>query len=285
VPKLVGNISAYFRRIAQFAITTSLFLGLNFALVVYFSAVFYEIVVPVRILLLAILTTIAVYSLNKVTDQIEDDINKPDTTSKHQQYFIILAVVCYIITLVISFIEGPIVLLVSLITLFIGAIYSVKIFKTLPKLKALGMKNITVAFTWAFTGSLLPALVGTATIEKILLVFLYIFTQIFVNTVLFDTLDIRGDKAINAKTIPLWLGKKKTAYLLLIVNSLLFLWLGACFTSGLFINYLPAAAFGIFYNYGIIWYFTKKENKRFNAEVFVDGEWIFITALLWLIIH
>jgi 4-hydroxybenzoate polyprenyltransferase len=239
---------------------------------------------PHAIILLVFLTTIAVYGLNKLTDKREDSINKSNRSAKIQAYFVIPTIICYIITIAAGIIEGPYVFLILLTPLFIGFIYSVKLFKSLPRLKLLSIKSVLVTFSWAFTGALLPAVTGTTIpTEKILLVFLYLFIQVFVNAVLFDIIDMHGDEAINAKTIPLQLGERRTAHFLLIINSLLVLWLGFCFTSGLFIKYLPAIMFGMLYSYGLIWYFTKNEDKRFQAEIIADGEWIPITILLWLI--
>jgi 4-hydroxybenzoate polyprenyltransferase len=279
-----NNLKTQLSNIVHFFVSSSLFLALNSVLVVYFSAILYEVKVPPTILLLAFFTTIAVYSLNKLTDRTEDNINKPNQTTKIQSRFITPTIVCYAIALSIAFTKGYIVFLVLLIPLLIGFVYSVKLFKPLPRFKLLNIKSVLVTFSWAFTGALLPTLTDTTiATEKILLVFLYLFIQIFVNAILFDILDMRGDKAINAKTMPLRFGKKKATYFLCIVNSLLFLWLGFCFTAGLFTKYLPVIMFGMIYSYGLIWYFTKNENKRFHAEIIADGEWIPIVIFLWLI--
>ncbi|MCL2476794.1 UbiA family prenyltransferase [Candidatus Bathycorpusculum sp.] len=272
------------RKVTHFFVTSSLFLAINSALIVYFSASFYEIKVPPIILLQTFLTTIAVYGLNKVTDQTEDNINKPDQTTKFQAYFIIPATICYIITLITGIIEGPLFFLVTLIPLLIGFVYSVKISKTLPRLKEItGVKSISVTFSWAFICAVLPSLIGTVEPVKVALAFGYIFIQMFINVTIFDIIDIPGDKAANTKTIPQFLGKERTAYFLFIVNSMLLIWFSICFVYGLFIKYLPVTVFGMIYSYVLIWYFTKNSDKRFYAEVIVDGEWIPIVALLLLI--
>jgi 4-hydroxybenzoate polyprenyltransferase len=273
-----------FLRVVRFFTSSSLFLALNSALVVYFSFILYEIEVSPLILLAAFLSTFAVYSLNKVTDKTEDSINKPEQTTKAQKYYLIPSIVSCIISLAIGLMEGPLVFLVLLTPLIVGFVYSVKISKLLPRLKeVLGVKSVLVAFSWAFTGSFLPALMGFVTAEKIFLVFMYIFIQLFVNTVLFDVLDMSGDGVSQVKTIPLRLGKTRTAHLLFLANSLLLLWLVCCFVFGLFLRYLPAAAFGVFYGYGLIWYFTKNSGKRLSAELMVDGEWLPIVAFLGVI--
>jgi hypothetical protein len=48
-------------------------------------------------------------------------------------------------------------MLLVITPLVIGVIYSVKLFPFLPRLKeVVGVKSISVAFSWALTGSLLP---------------------------------------------------------------------------------------------------------------------------------
>jgi uncharacterized repeat protein (TIGR02543 family) len=286
--KIISKTTFYFGKIMQIFTSNSLFLALNFVLVIYFSASLYEINVPIVILLLSALTTIAIYSLNKVTDKEEDKINKPNQNTKLQPYFIATAIICYLIVFIVGIIEGTRVFLVLLTPLIIGAIYSIKISKKLPRLKEiLGVKNIAVAFSWAFTGAILPAIINTVATKEIILIFLYIFTQLFINTMLFDTLDMPGDKAANIKTMPLHLGEKKNMYFLIIINSLLLLWTGFCFISNTFTKYLHITTFGILYTYGTIWYFTKNKNKnkRLLTEILVDGQWIPIITLILLTIH
>jgi 4-hydroxybenzoate polyprenyltransferase len=264
-------------------ISSPIFISLVFVFVAIFSCRLYHVAVSPIILLLAFLTTVAVYSLNRVTDQTEDAINKSNQNPKNQSYFIMSTAICHLIVLTVSIIMGIQVFLVFITPLVIGFIYSVKIFKPLPRLKTvLGVKNIAVAFSWAFTGSLLPILTGTASTKEISLVFLYIFIQFFIGAVLFDNFDTVGDKAVNVKTIPLQLGKKKNRQFLLIINSLLLLWLIYCITTSTFTKYLPAIIFGILHSYVNIWYFTTDKPKKQLKEILIDGQWVSITILCCL---
>ena len=279
---LYVSLLLYFGKIVRFFTSTSLFLVLNFVFVVYFSAVLYDVDVSPVILLLAFFMMFAIYSLNKVTDRVEDAINKHSKNTKYHLCFLISAIVCYTIVPAIGLTLGTRVFLVLLIPLFIGFIYSVQLSKSLHRLKEMrGVKSVAVAFSWALPGALLPALATTVAVEQIVLVFLYIFIQLFINTVLFDIIDMPGDRAAKIKTIPIQLGKTKTTYILLIVNSLVILWLSFCLTSGLFIKYLPVAALGMLYSYGTIWYFPKHENKRLLADILIDGQWTLLLMFLW----
>jgi uncharacterized repeat protein (TIGR02543 family) len=287
IRKVSSKIVLYFGKILYFLTASSLFLALNFALVVYFSTILYDATITPINLLLAALITIAIYSLNKVTDRTEDAINKPDQKTKNQSYFIIPATVCYISALIVGITEGIQVVLVLLVPLIMGIIYSVKISKSLPRLKEIiGIKNVAVAFSWAFTGSLLPALIATVGHKEIILVFIYIFIQLFINTVLFDIIDVTGDNAAGVKTIPLRLKTEKNIqHFLLIINSLLLIWLTFCFISNTFTKYLPVTIFGVLYSYVTIYYFTSdKKTKRLLAEILIDGQWIPIVVFMWLLI-
>ena len=124
-------------------------------------------------------------------------------------------------------------------------------------------------------GALLPAALAQVDLTKIILLFIYIFIQLLINTVIFDALDVKGDAASKVKTIPMALGREKTKRALFSVNSVLWLWMGYCLFHGFFLSYLPALCFGVFYSYVMIWFFTsERERKRFTAEVLVDGEWV-----------
>jgi len=284
VTKVTSHLLLCLEKILAFFSTYSLLPGLVFVFTVYFSTILYKVEVSPIILLLSFLTMFGIYSLNKVTDFAEDTINKPNRNTKSRLFLIISAFTGYFSVFIISITYGIQMFLVCLVPLTIGFVYSVKVSKSLHRLKEiLYVKNLVVAFSLAFPGALLPALTNTVAIEKIVMVFLYIFIQFFINTVLFDIIDMPGDKAAGIKTIPLQIGKKKTTYLLLLINSLLLPWLIICRISGMFIKYLPVTAFGMLYSYGIIWYFTSKENKRFQAEMLIDGAWLPIIILLLLI--
>lgn len=77
------------------------------------------------------------------------------------------------------------------------------------------------------------------------------------------------------RTIPVFLGRKKTMNLLIILNSTLLLWLVYSYYSGFFLSYLPILIFSIFYGYGYILYYSREGRKVGKSiDLVVDGEWI-----------
>ncbi len=270
-------------RVLRFLTSSSLYLALNGSLVVVFGYFLYRIEMSFFILLAAFLATYSVYGLNKATDKAEDVVNRPDVASKNPKYFVISSVVAMMFSLGIGAMEGPWVVAVLLTPLVVGMVYSVRISKRVPRIKeVLGAKSLSVAFSWAFTGSFLPAVMHPVLFEESVLVFSYIFVSLLVNTVLFDVLDLRGDSVSGIKTIPFALGLSKTKKLLLGVHSCLVVWVVYCLLRGLFLNFMPALVFGVFYGYFFILYFLSNRRMRLRAELMVDGSWVPLIATMVL---
>lgn len=268
--------------------SNSLFLALNGALVVVFASLLYGCfsVIHHELFLAAFLVTFAVYCLNNITDTKEDAINRPGSLSKKRIRYLTASAVAMTASIVIASLNGWLSLIIIILPLLVGFVYSVPITKSVPRLKEIfGVKSLTVAFSWASTGALLPLTVQFIDPTVIGLVFMYIFVSIFVNTVAFDALDMKGDLFSGVKTIPIVLGRKVSQILLLAINSTLVVWMIYCFFNGIFGTLLFALAFGIAYEYVIILYFFRPKAKRLHAELTVDGVWLPIVFLMKLIIH
>ena len=113
-----------------------------------------------------------------------------------------------------------------------------------------------------------------------MLIFYFFFIKLFVNTVIFDVRDIKGDRISGVRTIPVVFGREKTKNLLLGLNSTLIIWLALSYFMGFFRQYLLVFIFCIFYGYLYILYFCKDGLKAGNSfDLFVDGEWVIIAIL------
>ena len=270
----------------KFLTSSSIFLAFNGALVVVFADLLYGDQIPVELLLAAFLATFSVYGLNKVTDRREDEINKPENKSRGTMYYLVPSIVAMLVSLAIGVTVGALALLILALPLVIGFAYSFPITKSMPRLKEIvGVKSIVVALSWAITGAFLPITLQSTAINKIILVFIYIFAQIFVNTVIFDVLDMKGDFVSGVKTIPLAFGRKKTGKLLSVINGSLIIWIVYCLISGVFVSFIPAIAFGVLYGYAIIWCFFRENCQRFFAELIVDGEWLPVVCLVRVLLR
>jgi len=264
--------------------STSVFLGLNALLVAAFSSLLYGVEVRPVILAIAFLATFSVYNMNRATDRAEDSINRPETASMGNLFFLVPSIAASALCLALSASVGAQALLVVLASFTASIAYSVKLSPTIPRGKeVVGLKSALVALSWGLTGALLPASAQSVDPAKIALVFAYIAVQLFVNTVLCDVRDVEGDRASGVRTLPMALGLGGTRSLLLVANSLLLPWLAICASRGLFQEYMPALLFGAVYGYLIVLAFSGRGRGRLLVELTVDGEWIPLVALMALL--
>ncbi len=273
-------------KIVKFVTSSSLLLAVDGPLILLFGYFLYGVPVQYVLLVAASLCVFAVYSLNKVTDKIEDSINRPETVSKSKKYYVVPSVVAIVLGLVLGVTVNLMAVLILMAPLVIGLLYSVKISGSLPRLKEVtGVKSLMVALSWSLYGAFLPLVLQPVGFDKVFWVFAYVFIQVFVNTILFDFLDMKGDLASGTRTIPIKLGRNKTRWLLFASNSVLCLWLVSCGLNGLFLNFMPALGFGVLYTYVLIWNFSRDGVQRLQAELMVDGQWIPIVALMRLFLR
>jgi 4-hydroxybenzoate polyprenyltransferase len=265
--------------------STSLFIAVNGLAVTAFGLLVYGIALNLNLLFAAFLVTFAVYGLNKFTDKIEDNINRPEISPKVKSFQLVLSVTFMIIGLLIGVLEG-VNAFVSLISpVIIGVIYSIKISKATPRLKEIvGVKSVAVGLSWAILGGVLPQSSSTASVEISVLIFVFVFVKVLVGTILCDVLDIKGDAVSGIETVPIRLGLRKTKRVLLILNSLGLFWLLYCINKGLLLQLIPALLFGVLFGYFTIWWFLREKCRRVTASLMLDLEWIPILAIGYLFI-
>jgi 4-hydroxybenzoate polyprenyltransferase len=246
---------------------------------VYFSFLLYGFIINFNLLLSSFLLTFTVYSLDKLTNIKEDSISLPERAgfiSKHKKALTYITVCSYIFSLILSFLEKPFAVLVVLFPLCIGLIYSIKISDFRLKDKT-GVKNITIAFSWALIGSLLPLAASFSNYIVISFIFYFFFIRVFIGSILFDVRDIEGDSLNGVRTIPVFLGIKQTKKLLLLLNLTLIPWLLFSYFRGYFHRYLLVLMIAIFYGYLHILHFCRERIKPGKLlDLLVDGEFIII---------
>lgn len=273
-------------KVLKFMVSSSVLLALNGVMVVVFGFFLDSATIVLPLLFAAFLVTFSVYGLNKFTDKAEDSINRPETLSKASGYYLVFSIAAMGFGFLIGLWEGILAFFVLCAPVIIGVIYSVRLSKSIPRLKEIvGVKSLVVALSWALTGSLLPDSFCKASFQVIAIVFIYIFIRVFVGATLCDVLDKKGDLASGVETIPIRLGRSKTKKLLIFLNSLGILLPIYCVATGTLIRFIPAQLFGVLYGYLAIWFFFKTNCKRFTAGLMLDGEWIPIVIIICLLIR
>ena len=241
------------------------------------------------LLLAAFLATFSIYTFNLVTDKQEDAVNFPE----RRRYFItnslslgLITIGCYSVALIIGWLVTPISVPVLCIPLTVGLMYSIRIHGVRLKNIFIG-KNAAVSFSWALEASLLPAVFVIRT-PAVLLIFTFIFFKGFINTILFDVRDMRGDLRAQVATIPSIIGISSTRTLLVGLNSMLVVWLIFAVQQTTFLFFLPVFVFCLAFGYFYIFYLTRhKPVPKMHYGLILDGEWILLLVLFlisfWLL--
>jgi 4-hydroxybenzoate polyprenyltransferase len=202
-----------------------------------------------------------------------------DFVEKYKNFIISSVLVSYFAALYLSFLKNPIAVIIIIFPLCIGVVYSIKISNFRLK-DIIGIKNISVALSWALIGTFLPVVTSSSNFVIISLIFYFFFIRVFIGSILFDARDIEGDTMIGVSTIPVILGINKTKKLLLFLNSTLILWLILSYFMGFFHDYLFVLIFSIVYSYLNILHFCREGIKIGKSlDLLVDGEWIPIVIL------
>jgi 4-hydroxybenzoate polyprenyltransferase len=273
-------------KVLRFIVSSSLLLALNGVMVVVFGYFLNGTTIMPPLLLAAFLITFSVYGLNKFTDKTEDAINRPETFPRATGYYLIFSIVSMTFGFLIGLWEGILDFFVLCAPVVIGIIYSVKISKSIPRLKEIvGVKSLVVAVSWALTGAFLPDPFFATKLEIIAVIFVFIFIRVFVGATLCDLLDKNGDLASGVETIPIRLGREKTKKLLLFINSLGLILPIYCVAAGVLIGCVFVLLFGVLFGYLAIWFFFKKNCNRLHAGLILDGEWIPIVIITCLLIR
>ncbi|NJD76777.1 MAG: prenyltransferase [Candidatus Methanoperedens sp.] len=239
----------------------------------------------ITIYLAAFLVIYATYTLDRATGGKEDKINKKEFISARKN----IALVFCLVTLAAGswlFLQENL-LIISFLPFIIGYVYSkgINIGRISLKLKGnFGMKNLTVALTWS---SIISAIILRWVSIPIVLLFVFPFFAIksFINTVIYDFRDIKGDSAAGIKTLPIFLGERRTRSLLQSMHITLHLWIATAMFLG-FVRpqvtvLMTLGLTGLIYTR----YYTRasRENeskcRRIMRDVIVDGEFIMAVIL------
>ena len=136
-------------------------------------------------------------------------------------------------------------------------------------------KNLTVSISWALESAFLPYVVKVS--EVVIFLCLFIFIKGMINTILFDMRDVKGDAKAGIETIPVKLGRKKTFFLLLFLNTIL---IPLIIISGNIVqNYIHLLYLVVLYGYIYIIYFYMRPNHKLLYSIVVDDEWV-----LWMLL-
>jgi 4-hydroxybenzoate polyprenyltransferase len=274
-----------------FLMFTSLFVGIAGSGMVYVAAFIQGVACGPAPLAIMFLVGFSVYNLNRKTDEAEDAINRADRysfTKKFEKHLFIAALVTYGLALAIAALYGVETVLVVLIPLVAGILYSIPCLPSATGYRRLKeipvVKNLVVGFAWGTTLTFIPLLVTDTPATMVTAITLVFFsTYAFIASTLPDIRDRGGDAQAGVRTIPVVIGEERTLTLITVMN--LVIGASATIISALFLSPVPALLFGVstIYLYLCIRNFTRAKRKDIACDILTDGQFLIIGFIVYCV--
>ncbi len=225
-PFALPDLHGFFRTFVDFLLFSSLFMGMQGVGMVYISYVIQGLAPSPAVLAIMLLVPLAVYNMNRKTDEEEDSVNHPDRfkfTKRFGKPLEYGAYVAYALAVLIAVPFGWETVLVTLVPLLAGILYSVPLlprsfgYRRLKEIPV--MKNLVVGSSWAIILVFLPCSVAgvPVTIQTILCLVLF-FSYVFIASAMPDMRDREGDAMAGVVTIPVMIGVDRTKQVLGALN-------------------------------------------------------------------
>jgi 4-hydroxybenzoate polyprenyltransferase len=261
-------------------LTGSILVGISGVFKLHIAFLLLGIAPDLKTYLACFLIIYATYTLDRAMDNEEDKINRKELDSSRKDIAIGFCFVSFIAGSLLLSLKG--LLFMAFLPIIIGYIYSKGICIGSRKLKLkgnFGMKNLTVSLTW---GSFISGIAQGMTNSTIVLLFIFPFFTVksFINTVIYDFRDVKGDAIAGIKTLPICLGEIATRRLLQVMHILLHLWIAASmllrFVMVEMVLFVVSCFAGLMYT----WFLTRPSlqnetrSRKIMRDVLVDGEFI-----------
>ncbi|PIP06617.1 MAG: hypothetical protein COX51_08390, partial [Syntrophobacteraceae bacterium CG23_combo_of_CG06-09_8_20_14_all_50_8] len=158
--------------------------------------------------LIAALYVYAMHILNRFMDKKAGIIGsfREETYLEREALFIFLAVMALLSALILAIAQGIRPFLLLFLISFLGVLYNANVlpqgrhFRSLKELP--GSKNVSMSLAWAMVTAVLPGVgLGFSVSAGMVVAFLFVFTVVFIRSVISDVLDIQNDRLIGRETI------------------------------------------------------------------------------------
>jgi 4-hydroxybenzoate polyprenyltransferase len=268
-------------KIFRYSVHSSVYLALGGVGLSVFSSVALNIPHHIGAYAISFLMIYAMYNMNRYSDMQEDLTTHPtrrDFVIKYRKYIEYSGFAAVIVSILLAYGKNLNSVYLIGISMFLAILYSFRwIPKSIlryPRLKDIPLvKNIVVAFCWAIitTGVTLTYSNSPFTKAAFFVGFI-VFTRFFINTVVFDMRDVKGDEKHGTQTLPVLLGLERTRmFLFAYLTSLVILTFFATADGTLplsthLVNLTSLQA------YYYIYLTNKKVSMHTLCDVVADGE-------------
>ena len=206
----IPKIGTRLKRDVIFLVDSTMFGAVAPAAITYATIILTKNPFSWQLVLLPFFACLLIYSTNRITDRKEDAINTPERVRFPQCIRIILLVVSlvfYILLLMIVLQKNFLSFVIGLLPLIIAIMYSVLRLKQIFILK-----NILIAGACGSSVLIVPSYYENWSSTSGML-FFFFFLLVFLNTIIFDIKDIKGDRVYSIQTLPVRLGILETKYI------------------------------------------------------------------------
>ena len=208
-------------------LTTSVPVAISGVFRLYIAFLFLGIAPQIYIYLAGFLVIYSTYTFDRALENEEDKINRKELATSRKDIAVFVCIVSIIVSTILLYREG--LTFMAFLPFVTGYVYSKGITFGKHKLKLkgnFGVKNLIVSFTWGiFIAGIALHMAGDYSAS--IFVFPFFMMKSFINTVIWDFRDVKGDDAAGIKTLPIWLGEKKTRKLLQLMHISLHFWIAA----------------------------------------------------------
>lgn len=291
-PLTIPDLLGWSRTLIDFLLFSSIFVGLAGMGMIYTSSLIQGLAPNPVALVIMLLVPFSVYNMNRKTDEEEDIINHGSRyafTKRFEKPLQYGALVAYALAVLIAVPFGVLAVLVTLVPLIAGVLYSMPL---LPKsfgyrrLKEIPvMKNLVVGSSWAMILVLLPCiLAGVPITLQTGLCLLFFFSYAFIASSIPDMRDREGDAQAGVRTIPVLIGVDRTKKLLGALN-----WTTACLVIALGIGaMLPPLVVLLYagahcYTQCCITSFGRIGEPGLICDILSDGQFLIIGSAVFLL--
>jgi 4-hydroxybenzoate polyprenyltransferase len=277
-----------YRKITKALIYSKFYLAFGALSVMCACSLILGVVPNIYLSLSVFLLFLSLYNLNTLSDLNEDVVSKPERTVlvlKHKRPLAWFSGITFVLTLLLMIFTKIELIIFPLVFVAFAFVYSSGAKITPFRLKdTLLLKNVIVAFCWAFATVLPPVIYyGIGISQTVLILFLFVFLRILLGGIFFDLRDVEGDKRAGVRTLPVVFGNDKTVMFLHSLNVLS----AILILVGVLTRHLPefALSLELIFAYGLLYLYAydKKPSKiDFLCDIIVDGEYLFTAAVIWL---
>lgn len=206
-------------------LTTSIPVAISGVFRLYIAFLFLGIAPQIYIYFAGFLVIYSTYTFDRALENEEDKINRKELATSRKDIALFVCIVSLIVSTILLYREG--LTFMAFLPFVIGYVYSkgISLGKHKLKLKGnFGVKNLIVSSTWGiFIAGIALHMAGDY--SALIFVFPFFMMKSFINTVIWDFRDVKGDDAAGIKTLPIWLGEKKTRKLLQLMHITLHFWI------------------------------------------------------------